>query len=156
MKNTTEFVNMNDWIGFDEVFIAALTTTDNIEQEPFILHEDTYKENANYEIRMLHEKNGVMHLLFNSNPVIARSELLGKPITQQATYKIYSHAVQLDTLFPNFKGHRYKTNSILSIENSPLVASRYLKYLTDTEFFIDNQNNNPTKKLTFPKSNKKV
>lgn len=153
MKSTTEFVNMNDWIGFDEVFIAVLTTVDNIDEDPFILCGDTYKKNINYEIKMIHEKDGVMYLLFNSNPVMARNDLLTKPTTQMEVYKVYSHAVKLDTLFPNFKGYRYKTNSILSIENSPLVASRYLKHLTDTGLLINNQEKMPTKKLKLSKSN---
>ena len=159
MESTAEFVNMNTWIGFDEVFIAAVTTLDNIDKEPFSLVDASYKTNKNYSIKMLRKNGEVMNLLYNCDPVISREAILDKPIVEEASYKVYSHAVRLGVLLPNFKEYRCKTNSMLSIEASPFVTERYLEYLKKIGLPMEGekcQESNPTKKLTFPKTNKKT
>lgn len=158
MESTTEFVNMNTWIGFDEVFIAAVTTLDNMATEPFTLVETSYKTDEHYSIKMLRKNGEVMNLLYNCDPIISRENILDKTINEEGNHKIYSHAVRLDILLPNFTKQRCKTNSMLSIEASPFVTEKYLKYLKMIDLPMDGekcQESNPTKKLTFPKINKK-
>ena len=77
MENTTELVNSNNWIEFDDVYVAMVTTIDNIYEQPVILDDCGYAQNKFYSIKLMHQNNQTMclyrfpvpHLTYTAFPV---------------------------------------------------------------------------------------
>lgn len=155
MENTTELVNSNNWIGFDEVYVAMVTTIDNIDEQPIVLGGCGYTQNKVYSIKLMYQNDQTMHLLYNGEPVISKEFLLDKTEDEEIQGNVYTHDVKLDILFPNFKGFKFKVNSILSIENSSLVINRYLECLKGKSTTGEKDDNNLTKKLVYLNTNRK-
>lgn len=150
MEQTINNTNMNNWVCLDDICFAFITSLDHIEEEPFYILNGVYQQNNNYHVKMIHKKDNMISELFFNEPIINRENALKNGFSNQLSCNVYSHPVNIISLLPNFKGYKYKTNSILSIENSSYLIERYIQHIknnfennsiTDRKIFRKGSNN---------------
>ena len=140
MQNDVDISEVNNRIYLDDVYIAVLTSIDNVSVEPFFKADDTYQLNSSYTIQPLLKRDDNTYTeLFPRNPVLPRSIVLSYETVPNVEHKVYDCIIPLNEILPNFSGQRHRTNNMLSIGTCQVVKDRYLSRINAAYSGVDSK-----------------